>query len=86
MPVRIPPLRERREHVTALARHFLRQLTLLDSAAPVLSPDAVSALLSHHWPGNLRELRNVIERALAFSPVPHVLDAEQLRIDRRSAS
>lgn len=80
VPVRIPPLRERREDVVALARHFLRQLTPLDREPPVLSPDAVETLLAHDWPGNVRELRNVIERSLAFAPVPSVLDGEHLRV------
>jgi tetratricopeptide (TPR) repeat protein len=82
VPVRIPPLRERREDVTALARHFLRQLTPLDQEPPVLSPDAIATLLAHDWPGNVRELRNVIERSLAFAPVPSVLDGEHLRVPR----
>jgi hypothetical protein len=80
VPVRIPPLRERREDVIALARHFLRQLTAPDQEPPVLSPDAIATLLAHDWPGNVRELRNVIERSLAFAPVPNVLDGEHLRV------
>ncbi|HKP60373.1 MAG TPA: sigma 54-interacting transcriptional regulator [Polyangiales bacterium] len=80
VPVRIPPLRERREDVIALARHFLRQLTPPDHEPPVLSPDAIATLLAHDWPGNVRELRNVIERSLAFAPVPNVLDGEHLRV------
>ncbi|HKU37853.1 MAG TPA: sigma 54-interacting transcriptional regulator, partial [Polyangiales bacterium] len=80
VPVRIPPLRERREDIIALARHFLRQLTPPDHEPPVLSPDAISTLLAYDWPGNVRELRNVIERSLAFAPVPNVLDGEHLRV------
>ncbi len=81
VPVRIPPLRDRREDVVALARHFLRQFTPPDQEPPVLSPDAIATLLSHPWPGNVRELRNVIERSLAFAPVPNVLDREHLRVE-----
>jgi tetratricopeptide (TPR) repeat protein len=80
VPVRIPPLRERREDVIALARHFLRLLTPPDHEPPVLSPDAIATLLAHDWPGNARELRNVVERSLAFAPVPNVLDGEHLRV------
>jgi len=80
VPVRIPPLRERREDVVALARHFLRRLTPPDHEPPVLSPDAIATLLAHDWPGNVRELRNVIERSLAFAPVPNVLDGSHLRV------
>jgi transcriptional regulator with PAS, ATPase and Fis domain len=79
VPVRIPPLAERREDIVALARHFLRALTPVGQEPPVLSPGAISSLLAHRWPGNVRELRNVIERSLAYAPVPRVLDADHLR-------
>ncbi len=75
----IPPLRDRRDDILALARHFIRSLTPDDEEAPSLSQDAVKGLLSHSWPGNVREVRNVIERALAFSPLPQVLTVEHLR-------
>jgi transcriptional regulator of acetoin/glycerol metabolism len=59
----IPPLRERRAEIEGLARHFLAKAW--DSArgpTPDLSPEAIALLRSHEWPGNIRELRNVIER------------------------
>ncbi len=80
VPIFVAPLRERREDIPVLARHFLRELTR-HGEPPVLAPDALLALSAHHWPGNVRELRNVIERAMAFSPTPSVLRAEHLRID-----
>jgi transcriptional regulator with PAS, ATPase and Fis domain len=80
VPIVIPPLRERREDIPVLARHFVRELTR-QGEPPVLSPDALAALSQHGWPGNVRELRNVIERAMAFSPTPSVLRAEHLHID-----
>jgi hypothetical protein len=79
IPVRVPPLRERREDVAALARHFLRELGP-KGRAPVLAPDALAALMAHAWPGNVRELRNVIERSLAFAPEAAVLTAADLRL------
>ena len=63
----------------ALARHFLRLLTPAGQETPVLAPDAITALNAHRWPANVRELRNVIERSLAFEPMPPVLGAEHLR-------
>jgi hypothetical protein len=81
VPIQVPPLRERREDVPVLARHFLRELTR-QGEPPVLAPDALLALSAHSWPGNVRELRNVIERAMAFSPTPSVLRAEHLNIDQ----
>ena len=80
VPVRVPPLRERREDVFALARHFINQLTPEGQEPPRLGRDALAALASHPWPGNVRELRNVIERSLAFGPLPAVLGADRLRI------
>jgi predicted ATP-dependent protease len=80
VPVRVPPLRERREDVVALARHFTRQLTPEGQEPPRLGPDALAALVAHPWPGNVRELRNVIERSMAYGPLPAVLGAEQMRI------
>jgi transcriptional regulator of aromatic amino acid metabolism len=47
---------------------------------PTLGPSAMAALQAHGWPGNVPELRNVIERAMAYSPVPSELRAEHLRI------
>jgi len=80
--LRIPPLRERKDDIAALARHFVRQLAPA-GAAPILTPDAIAALSAHAWPGNVRELRNAIERALAFTPVPEALTAAQLRLRGR---
>jgi tetratricopeptide (TPR) repeat protein len=80
VPLRVPPLRERKDDVLALARHFAGRLAAEGTAAPAFSESAVAAFHSHSWPGNVRELRNVIERAMAYAPVPEVLDGEHLRI------
>ena len=68
-PIEIPPLRERREDVPALAHHFIeakaREMNL--GARPRLAPGAIDALIDYDWPGNVRELENVIERALIES-------------------
>ena len=79
IPLRVPPLRERREDIPALARHFLRDLGP-KGRAPVLAPDALALMTAHDWPGNVRELRNVIERTLAFAPEAAVLSAADLRM------
>jgi DNA-binding NtrC family response regulator len=63
----IPPLRERREEVPSLARIFLEQAALdCGRPPPSLSDTALDLLLQYHWPGNIRELKNVIERALVL--------------------
>jgi transcriptional regulator with PAS, ATPase and Fis domain len=63
----IPPLRQRLEDIPVLSAHLLRQFRTFDEATgnapPELMPDAMDALLRHDWPGNIRELRNVLERA-----------------------
>jgi hypothetical protein len=79
VPIHVPPLRERPADIPLLARHFARELSP-GAEPPVFAPDALGALLAHPWRGNVRELRNVIERALAFSPRPEVLSARHLRL------
>ncbi len=66
--LRVPPLRERPEDIIALAEHFLA----LKSPKSSFSPDAVSALLSHQWLGNVRELRNLIARVAVESREPEI--------------
>jgi two-component system, NtrC family, response regulator HydG len=67
VPLRIPPLRERREDIPLLAAHFLQRFVLRTGAQKSLSADAVARLLEHRWPGNVRELENMIEQAAALS-------------------
>ena len=63
----LPPLRERRDEVPGLAATFLRQASSREGIpTPVLSPAAAQALQDHHWPGNIRELINVIHRAVVL--------------------
>ena len=63
----VPPLRDRREDVPAIARHFLAGMERRSSRPlPHLSPDALDALISHDWPGNVRELRNAVQRAVVM--------------------
>jgi len=60
LPVRVPPLRERQDDIPLLAVHFLRQL---GKKNPAISAGARERLMAHGWPGNIRELRSVMERA-----------------------
>jgi len=67
-PVSLPPLRERTEDIPALATHFAAQITKQNGWKPVtFAPEAIQALQAHSWPGNIRELRNVVERLLLFA-------------------
>lgn len=68
IPLMTPPLRERVEDIGILANYFLERLaTDLGSSRTELSTGAISALQSYPWPGNIRELRNVLERAILLS-------------------
>jgi DNA-binding NtrC family response regulator len=81
MPINIPPLRERKEDIPALAEHFVKKLADdLGSRAHAISPEAVQKLMGYHWPGNVRELENVIERSLVLAPA-ETLEAEDIRLD-----
>jgi two-component system nitrogen regulation response regulator NtrX len=65
VPIAVPPLRERRQDIPLLARHFLRQASLRFGRRPkTLSSSALQALESYRWPGNVRELKNLIERLM----------------------
>jgi two-component system nitrogen regulation response regulator NtrX len=69
VPVRLPPLAERREDIPHLAEYFLARLSAERRVkTPSISPDAVAALQAYGWPGNVRQLRNIVERTLILAP------------------
>lgn len=66
--VRLPPLRDRRADIPLLVRHIMEEATQqTDRSAPQVSGKAVSMLMQHHWPGNIRQLENVIRAAMVLS-------------------
>jgi len=67
IPVQLAPLRERREDILPLARHFLARHAAESGRRLALAPDAEEALVAHQWPGNVRELENAIERAVVLA-------------------
>ena len=74
IPIALPPLRERREDIPLLAEHFLAKYSeQMGKAIASVSNDALDLLVRHDWPGNIRELENVIERAVALEATPVVL-------------
>jgi two-component system response regulator GlrR len=76
----LPPLRERREDIPLLARHFLeRYSSELDKEVTDFTTEAMQVLMVHHWPGNVRELEHVIERAIVLCE-GSVLEARDLVI------
>jgi formate hydrogenlyase transcriptional activator len=70
-PIRVPPLRERTEDIPLLVRHFVQQLSRrMNKHIDSIPSDTMRALVRYDWPGNIRELQNVIERAVILSPGP----------------
>jgi two-component system, NtrC family, response regulator HydG len=68
VPLRLPPLRERREDIPLLTEHFVGKLApRTNPAVRSIADDALAAIMAHDYPGNVRELENVIEQALVFA-------------------
>lgn len=69
VPISIPPLRERSEDVPLLVQHFVREAARrMNKTIHIIPCKTMKALIQYHWPGNIRELENVIERAVILSP------------------
>lgn len=79
VPIHIPPLRERRDDVPVLLEHFVRHFCKLHfKTVPGFTARALRALLNHAWPGNIRELENVVERGVILTDEGAPLDLPQL--------
>jgi formate hydrogenlyase transcriptional activator len=81
-PVRVPALRERPDDIPLLVRHFVQQFSRrLGKVIDTISSDAMSALIKYPWPGNIRELQNVVERAVILTNGPVLqVQSDELRI------
>ena len=74
IPIALPPLRERREDIPLVAGHFLEKYAeQMGKTLSGISHSAMQLLVQHEWPGNIRELENVIERAVALEATPAIL-------------
>ncbi len=81
VPIRVPPLRERRDDVPLLANYFLQRLSEGVGQRPkTMTSQAIERLVLHPWPGNVRELRNLVERALILTRGDRI-DAVDLPLD-----
>ncbi|MHB8873423.1 MAG: sigma-54-dependent transcriptional regulator [Myxococcaceae bacterium] len=81
IPVQLPPLRDRREDIPLLVEHFLEQLSVeMQRRIEGVSAEAMSQLMAHGWPGNIRELRNVLERG-AVVATGHTVQSADLGLD-----
>ena len=70
-PVLVPPLRERQDDIPLLVRHFVQQFARrMGKAVDTVPTETMNALVHYHWPGNIRELQNLVERAVILSTGP----------------
>ncbi|HIG05599.1 MAG TPA: FHA domain-containing protein [Planctomycetes bacterium] len=84
LEVVVPPLRDRPSDIDLLAEHFLDLCCGRSPQRKQLSPDAMTALRLHSWPGNVRQLRNVIESAVILTPAT-LLEVDDLRLDHTAS-
>jgi two-component system nitrogen regulation response regulator NtrX len=81
VPIEVPPLRERRGDIAQLVAHFAAELTRRGGLPPKeLEPAAVQRLTAYDWPGNIRELKNAVERLLILAAGPKVTEADVQRL------
>jgi DNA-binding NtrC family response regulator len=87
VPISIPPLRERKEDIPPLVRHFLHKFnTAFNKRVPGFTEKALDALTRYHWPGNIRELENLIERIVVLSSNNEPVDLKDIPLEILMAS
>jgi Nif-specific regulatory protein len=72
VPIRLPPLRERKEDIPMLVDHFLKRLRQEHQKPTTIVPEALARLVDYHWPGNVRELENTLERLVIMGRQPQI--------------
>jgi transcriptional regulator with PAS, ATPase and Fis domain len=82
--IQVPPLRERREDIAPLATHFLRNHGFSGCVEKRLSAGAMRRLKAYDWPGNIRELKNILERAIILSGDLRAIDERHLTFSRQA--
>ena len=86
IPIVMPPLRERRDDIPLLVQHFLQKLAgELGRGPATMSQEALRRLMAYDWPGNVRQLENAVERALAFSQGRPQIELQDLTLDVQAA-
>jgi two-component system nitrogen regulation response regulator NtrX len=79
IPFSVPPLREHKEDIPVLTRHFLKEFSAAYGRRPrEITDDAIDTLMRYSWPGNVRELRTVIERIVIMNPTTTRFDRKHL--------
>jgi DNA-binding NtrC family response regulator len=88
IPVKLPPLRDRRDDIPLLVQHFLQKLGAeqVPPRAVTMSQEALRRLMTYPWPGNVRQLENIVERALAFSQGRSQIDVADFGPEIQAAS
>jgi DNA-binding NtrC family response regulator len=77
VPLHLPPLRERREDIALLVEHIIRKFNdRLKKSVSGIEPEALDRLVAYHWPGNIRELENVLERTILFCDAPRIRESD----------
>ncbi|MBW1811403.1 MAG: sigma-54-dependent Fis family transcriptional regulator [Deltaproteobacteria bacterium] len=73
VPIHLPPLRERKDDIPLLVKHFIEKFnTKLDRSVKEISKDALNLVVNYRWPGNIRELENMVERGILFTDGPTI--------------
>ncbi len=81
-PIRIPPLRDRKDHIPDITNYLVRKISLrIGKPIGVISEGTMKRLINYHWPGNIRELENVLERGIIISKGKELLIHEELTED-----
>lgn len=86
IPLLIPPLRERPKEIISLANQFLKNFNIKYNQNTILSSKMKEQLLSHHWPGNIRELENTIERIVVTQSEEQISDVRQTIVNTNTKS
>ena len=89
IPVQVPPLREHREDIPILVQHFVERFCREQTpprTPPTVAQEAMRRLMSYGWPGNVRQLENVIERAIALTPGRVQIEVDDLPADVRQVA
>ncbi|HPE60445.1 MAG TPA: sigma-54 dependent transcriptional regulator [Thiolinea sp.] len=79
--IQVPPLRDRKEDIPALVEHFIRNHGFSRRVDKRFSTEAIEKLLEYHWPGNIRELKNVVERAIILSGESDWIQPEHISLN-----
>jgi two-component system response regulator AtoC len=85
IPMHLPPLRDRKEDIPALTNNFLHEFSIKRGVAMEISPEAMQCLIDYSYPGNVRELKNIIERASVLAP-DQVIKVDDLPADLLEAN